>query len=354
MASAPGRSRLVQLVIGVAVSAVLLYVALRGQDWDEIGAVLAQANYLYIPVIIAVSVYSLLIRAQRWQALIERALGRKQALAPVFSSTAIGFMANSVLPLRAGEVVRPWLLTRLGGVPVSTAFATAVLERVLDMIAVLVLLMVVAGTAGFEEPIKSIATYACVAAAIGLAAIFFIHRQKDRYLPVVDRIWRVLPTAISVKVIALEHGFFDGLASIAETTVLLRLVAWSLYLWLVIALTFYLASLAVGIHIGYLGSGVAVAAVVALAVALPSAPGFVGVWQAGCLSALSIYGVAPGPAVAVSLLSHAMAFMTQIPLGLVCLLREGLSFGELGKAREEAEEAEATVAVGSPEIPRSK
>ena len=182
------RRQLLQLAVGVGVSALLLYLVVRGEDWHEIGAALATAHYSYIPAIVGVSLYSLLVRAQRWRALVQRALGRPQTLGPVFSATAISFMSNLVLPLRAGEVVRPYLLTRLSEVPVSTAFATAVLERVLDMIAILVLLMIVALISGFEEPIKSIALFASAGAAIGLVAIFVIHREKDRYLPKLDRL----------------------------------------------------------------------------------------------------------------------------------------------------------------------
>jgi len=333
--------RLLQIGVGGAVSALLLYVVVRGQDWDKIGAALADAHYSYIPAIVGVSLYSLVVRAQRWKALVERALARSQALAPVFSATAIGFMSNLVLPLRAGEVVRPYLLTRFSDVPVSTAFATAVLERVLDMIAILVLLMAVALSSGFEEPIKSIAVYASAMAAVALVAIFVVHREKDRYLPKLDRLWQRFPDGIARRLIVLEHGFFDGLASIAETRVLVPLILWSLYLWMVIALTFYLGTLAIDIHVGYVGGGLAVATVLALWVAVPSAPGFVGVWQAGCMTALALYGVDAGRALAFSFFSQAMVVLSQLPIGLVYLVREGLSFGELGRARAEAAEASA-------------
>ncbi len=264
----------------------------------------------------------------------------------MFSATAIGFMSNLVLPLRAGEVVRPYLLTRLSEVPVSTAFATAVLERVLDMIAILVLLMGVALSSGFEEPIKSIAVYASAMAAVALVAIFVIHREKDRYLPKLDRLWRRLPPAIAGRLIALEHGFFDGLASIAEPRVLLPLILWSLYLWTVIALTFYLGTRALDIDIGYIGGGLAVATVLALWVAVPSAPGFVGVWQAGCVTALSLYGVDAGRALAFSFFSQAMVVLSQLPIGIVYILREGLSFAELNRAETELAEASVRESVG--------
>ncbi len=336
MALTPSRRRYIHISVGVAVSCLFLYLAFKGEDWPKIIGALKAANYLYMLPIAAVSYYTLFVRAQRWRVLLVEATGNGYPLLPIVSATSIGFMANLLLPLRAGEVVRPLLLTRSTGTPVSTAFATAVLERLLDMIAVLVLLVVVVLFSGVSPAIKTVAIYAGVFGAAGLTVVFLVHRHRDRVLPVIDVVWHKLPDRIAYSVIRLEHEFLDAVASIAPPRVLMPLVGWSVYLWLMIALTFYLGTLALDIDVGFVGGGMAVATIVALAVALPSAPGFVGVWQVGCTTALAMYGISGTEAAGYSLFSHAAAFVSQLSLGLVFLLREGLSFTELDKMQEKA------------------
>ena len=325
-----------QIGVSLAVSGLFLYLAARGVHWRQVTASLSAADYRYVVPITLVSIYSLYVRCLRWRLLLERAAGRRVSMEALFSATAIGFMSNLVLPLRIGEVVRPYLLSHKTRVPLSTTLATAVLERVLDMAALVVLLLVVIASSEASEALKQISIYAGVFAGVGFAFVFFAHRHKETVLPFLDRIWRRAPGVLGDRLVRLEHEFFDGVGSIADARVLLVLLGWSVFLWLVIALTFYLGTIALGIRVGFLGGGVAVATVVALAVALPSAPGFVGVFQVGCTTALAMYGVGRSQALAFSLFAHATVYISQLPIGLVYLLREGLSFAKLEEIEAEA------------------
>src|SRR6266446_3951007 len=130
--------RSIRIILSVAVSAVCLAFAVKGVDWSEALQALAHANYLALLPIFPLSLWTLYIRAQRWRFLL-RPVGRP-AMRTLVAAVNIGFMANMVLPLRIGEVVRPVLVSRREGVPLSGVLATCVLERVFDLFTVLLLL----------------------------------------------------------------------------------------------------------------------------------------------------------------------------------------------------------------------
>ena len=132
-------SRTARTAIGIVVSVVALYLAMPPRaEWANVAAAFARVHYLYVLPIALISVYSIIVRCQRWRLLL-RPVGAIPLL-PLVSATAIGFLCNMVLPLRVGEVVRPVLLARRTATPVSSILASVVLERLLDMLTILVFL----------------------------------------------------------------------------------------------------------------------------------------------------------------------------------------------------------------------
>jgi uncharacterized protein (TIRG00374 family) len=131
------KSRAFRIGFTIVISLVFLGFAVSGVDWNEALAAMARAQYLYcIPMTIG-AVWQLYIRAQRWQILL-RPIGTPE-MKTLVAATNIGFMANFVLPLRAGEVIRPVLVSRQEKQPLGGILATIVLERVFDVIAILTL-----------------------------------------------------------------------------------------------------------------------------------------------------------------------------------------------------------------------
>ena len=173
--------------------------------------------------------------------------------------------------------------------------------------------------------------WAIAGLAIGMTAFAIgVAANKDRMLPLLDRIWRRLPTVIGEPILRLEHEFVAGMAPIAHPATLLRTVVWSFYIWLLIAISFSLGFLATGIEVPFLRGGVVVATIVAVAVSVPSAPAFVGLFEYGCKLALEgVFAVSGAQAVGYALVVHATQFATQVVLGLVYLVREGMSLSDL-------------------------
>jgi uncharacterized protein (TIRG00374 family) len=338
MAAGLSMRRWLQLSVGLGLSALFLYLAFRGEDWSAVRTEVAHADYRWLVAMAVVGVYALYVRCQRWQLLLEAAVERPVPMQPIFSATAIGFMANMVLPFRVGEFARPFLLSRGTGLPLSVALATGVLERAFDLLALFIFGVWVVSTADVPPVVYKFTWIAGAMVAVVLGAIVVMHLQRDRVLPLVDRMWDLLPARVGGQIKLLEHEFLDALSTVADLGLLLRTTAWSIYLWLAIAVGFALGFPALGIDVPFVGGGVATAAIVALAVSVPGAPGFVGQFEWGCKLALEgVYGVPGAQAVGFAIVVHILQFVVQVGVGLVYLVREGLSLGDLGRMREGAE-----------------
>ena len=332
--------RWLQLAAGLGLSAFFLYLAFRGEDWTSVRAELAHTRYGWVAAMAVTGVYALYVRCQRWRLLLEAAASRPLPMGPIFSASAIGFMANMLLPFRVGEIARPYLVARRTEVSMSTALATMVLERAFDLLALFVFGIWVVSTTDVPAVVSRFTWIAGGAVAVVLAGVVVMHLQRDRLLPVVDRVWDLLPSRVGGTIKLLEHEFLDALATITDMLLLLRVVAWSFYVWIVIAVGFAFGFPATGIEVPFLGAGVATTTIVALAVSVPGAPGFVGQFEWGCKVALEgVYGVAGARAVGFAIVTHITQFSVQVLLGLVYLVREGLSLGELGRMGEEADPA---------------
>lgn len=327
----PATRRGLQLAISLLLSALFLYLALRGEDWGAIREELANTQYRYLVGMAVVGTYVMYARCQRWQVLLEAATGRRPPIGPLFSATAIGFMANMLLPLRVGEFARPYVASRRGGIPLSTALATTVLERILDLLVLFVFGLWVVASADVPEIVRNFTWVAGTAAGALIVGVAVLQSRRETLLPVVDRIWDVFPASIAGRIRLLEHEFLDGVTTIANVGVLARVVAWSLYIWLTIACSFALGFYATSISVPFLAGGVTVTTIVALAVSLPGAPGFVGQFEWGCKIALQqVYAIEGARAVGFSIVTHITQFLTQVVVGLVYLVREGLSLGQIG------------------------
>ena len=127
-------SRTLKFTIGFVISAVAVWFSMRDVRPTEVWNALRQASYLGFFFVCALTIFGFWLRAFRWRWL----LSKRIAIGSLFSATMIGFMANNLLPLRLGEFVRAWALGRREHMSKSTVFATVGVERVLDMLTLLI------------------------------------------------------------------------------------------------------------------------------------------------------------------------------------------------------------------------
>jgi uncharacterized protein (TIRG00374 family) len=331
-------NRTARIALSVTVSAVFLGFAIRKVDWAEAAAALAAAHYIYVLPMFGVTIWSLYIRAQRWRILL-RPVGTP-AMRTLVSATNIGFMANMVLPLRMGEVIRPVLVSRKENEPLSGILATVVLERIFDMFTILFLFGVSASLVAVSDQVRHWGYYLSGLAAVVAAVVIIVRWQEALALRILQLVLRPLPATISGPVDNFFRGFVQALETLQSPLTFVQLLGWSLYLWLVIAAIYLIGILAFDIPAPLLVGSVTVSAIVAIAVSVPQAPGYIGSFQLGCTLSLAIFNVSQSHAIAYSIVSHLTQFVGVVIAGLYSLAREGMTMRQL----EAVSEADGAVA----------
>lgn len=332
------KSRGLRIAFSVAISAIFLGFALRGVHWAETLAALREANYLWVLLMLPVTVWTLYIRAQRWRVFLQ-GVG-VPPMRPLVSATNIGFLANMVLPLRIGEVVRPVLLSRMASLPVSGVLASCLLERIFDMFTILFLFGVSASLVTVSDQVRQWGWMLSGLALAVAVVIALIRIQEQRALRLARWAADLLPQRIGEPAFGFAQGFVKALEMLDTPTAYLRAFAWTLYLWLVISVVYMLGFFAFHLDVEPLRGALVLTTLVAIAVSVPSAPGFIGAFQLGCVLGLKIFGVDESPALAYSFVVHLTQFVGVIGAGLYSLWKENISLREV----EAVEQANVPVA----------
>ncbi len=351
-----------QLWVGLAISAAALALALLGIDLREVAANLAKAEYVYlVPAAVALLTYEV-ARSVRWRLL----LGPEVSLARCFWVTSVGYLVSNVLPFRLGDPARAVAIGLEGRVKVSAALSTVVIERVLDMLMVVLML---ATTLPFVEQagwMQGAGVAAGIAAVVALGTMIVLALRPDwvRFvaqwflarLPRRDSklggwlfsllsrrgkwLLLYLPRLDTKRWLGVLDGLLDGLAALRSPRRLVALLAWSVVTWgLVVG--YYWAMLWAFRDRPPLVQGSFLTCAIGLGMAIPSAPGAVGVFHSVAEYALHLpFGVSKEEALTIAFASHAFQYLLSCGLGLIGLARLGLSLGRLRVDATAAAEAE--------------
>jgi len=331
------KSRAFRIAVTVIISLVFLGFAVRGVDWNEALAAMARAQYLYcIPMLIG-AVWQLYIRAQRWRILLQP-IGTP-SMKTLVAATNIGFMANFVLPLRAGEVIRPVLVSRQENQPLGGILATIVLERVFDIIAILTLFGITTAVLPVSETITRSGYGLLTVAGLIAGGALFIRWQEATALRLLRWALSPLPAKVSEPVEKFFSGFVQALRVLESPGEVLRIVAWSFFLWLMLSCVFGSAILAFHLDVPLVTASIALTVITAIAVSAPSAPGFIGSFQLGCIVGLGIFGVDKSDAIALSIVLHVTQFVGVVGAGIYSLARTGMSLRQVEEVAEADGEA---------------
>lgn len=295
-------------------------------------AVVGSAKPAWVLALVVASLATVYIRAQRWRVLL-RPLGDVD-LYPALSATAIGFGASAVLPFRLGELLRPALLGRRAGFGMSAALSSVVLERLFDMLLVITCFLTVSIAYPIPVALRRGAWILATLAVVGFAVLLVMQRNRALADRLIERVLGWLPERVARGLAPLCGSFLNGLAGLADGGTVGLVLAYSAYLWGVIALTFCFAFLALGIDVPLVAASLATVVTVAAAVFLPQAPGFVGTWQAGCVLALGFFGVPRDMAVGYSVLTWVIQMVINIGTAGIFLAREDVSLGQLLRTAE--------------------
>ena len=311
--------------------------------WADIWAVSREAKLGWIAVAATTLLAEFLIRAHRWRVLL-RPLGHEVRLTDLWSATVIGAAVNTLVPLRAGELAKPMVAARRTGHKLSTLFATNVMERVFDLLGMvsILLMMVVAlpGNPGNSELVANLHRYGSVigVAAISALAVFFLLATRETAARhIFERILRLAPPPIRPPFLNLFDGFVAGLGSAQSRSALIQAGLLSIAMWLNGAVAIWCLFKAFGFSLPFAAAcftGVAIA----LTVALPQAPGFIGVFHVAIEKTMVLWGVPDAESKSFALVFWGVSFVPVTLVGMTAMWREGLSMADIKETASDGPE----------------
>jgi uncharacterized protein (TIRG00374 family) len=333
-----------QFWLGLIISAVFLWVALRGLQLEEVWDALQGARYGWLIPGVMVYFVAVWARAWRWHYLL-RPL-KKIPTRTMFPIVTIGYMGNNIYPARAGELLRAYVLRRKEAVPISASLATIIVERVFDGVVMLGFVFLnlpeltsLTSGSGFVGSIRALSL---IGAGIFLGAVLvfllmaIFTRQAQNLLHIL--INRLIPGRFRPALLGFSDRFLDGLASLRSPIDVGMVFLTSVVIWLLETGKYWFVMHAFDFEVSFFAL-MLMNGIVNLATTIPSAPGYIGTFDAPGIAVLEAYHVPSALAAGYTLVLHAALLVPITLLGMYYMARESLSWdavqAELGSREEE-------------------
>lgn len=323
--------------LGIAITAVCIWFSTRGIPLGDVRRAMASGDMLFVwAVSIPSYVMAVFARSLRWRHLTNPIASIPRSM--MFRAQAIGFMVNNIIPLRIGELVRSWYLARESGTSATAILGTVVLERVLDVVCVLLMaagaLTLLDPNSGDTGMFSRGALWLLPAAAFPLLLLTLLRVAPQQVLALARFASRPFPQHVDELLERALSRFTMGLGALSGGSHLFWIVVHSITIWLVFStLPFWAALHAFDLDLGpplqMLTTSWILLAAVGVAVAIPSAPGFVGPYHWAFKEVLVRLGVEPATALAVALVTWFVFWLILTLQGLLLLRMGGVSLGEL-------------------------
>jgi len=299
-----------------------------------LGRHLREAHWGWVVIATAISPLQIWVRARRWWYLFPPGSNPP----PLTPAMMIGYMANNVLPLRAGEVVRIYVVAKRWSAagaperihPFWTTLATLVVERVLDSLAVVLILAILVLVVSVPRFLEMAALVVLAVDLVGIAVLVALSAAPDACVRLVARLVGRWP-GLHRRLLNIFQTFIHGLDGIRTPSHAAPLLAWTVVVWLVPALAAWTMFMALDFHLPFIAAWT-VLAFVGLGISIPSAPGYVGVFHAAAALAVGLFGVSHSAAVGYALLYHASQILPVTVVGWLYFLREQMSLTEAARA----------------------
>jgi hypothetical protein len=311
--------------------------ALRGVHLEEVVRQIRNADPWPLALGVVLATLTFPIRLIRWRLLLRSETGAPLPAMPLWHAIAIGFMANNLLPFRAGELVRTFAATKLSGARFTAAISSIAVERVFDGLACMALLGIGLLTSDLPSGVVvggiSIARAAQVAGFLSIGALAAAGSVVAFPTAAERLIRRILPAGrMTEGLISAIEGLRHGLASLRSPALLIGVSFWSLAHWLVNALAFYVSFAAFDIPVGF-GGALLLQGVVVIGISVQLTPGYVGQFEAAIVAALALYGISNQVASSYAIAYHGATFIPITLAGAWSLARTPVALSDLRGAR---------------------
>lgn len=314
------------LAAGIAAGIALFFYAMRGVDFTRLSEVWSQADHLFLSLVILTNIAETFMRGVKWKILLDPA--GEVRVWDSFRMEAAGLALNNILPFRLGEIVRGTAGAGLFKMPAATVFATIVVERALDVVALVLLLAIIGSAGSIESDIFRHKTAMCllfVAVAMGICAIVYAERiLKIKALsPLFDKFPSLAKifSQIASGALAFRSWKRGGLVIIA-----------AMFQWFVNSLSPLAAVYAFHLQDKMDASHCLIVTVAsAIACSIPAMPGFFGNYEAGVAAVMGAWGIEKDTAFALAFSAHIIGYITITAMGLLFVYGLGYSIGKVWK-----------------------
>lgn len=318
------------ILFTVVLAGVLLFLAFRGTDWGEMLAMIRQADPAFLFMGFVVVTFSYIFRSLRWRILLtaETPIGPL----PVFWITIIGYLGNSFLPARAGELIRSALIARKANISMSYVLATALTERITDaLMLVIISLIALATLPGVPGWLATAAPVMAIVSILGFSALFIAPRLERLLKKLLLRL--PLPDTLANRLVSILEQFLLGMRALHSPTRAFGFIG----LTVVILMTDTMFSLAVARSIDTflaVPHAMLLLAALGLSSAAPSTPGYLGIYQFVAVTILPPFGFSQSQALALIIIFQALNYIVYIIYGLLGFWRLSVSGKALPKIVE--------------------
>jgi glycosyltransferase 2 family protein len=325
------RRTLTQLVLSLVVAGGFLYLAFRNVPLADLVAALERFDLRWLVPALVISLSLMLLRAWRWQ--LELRPLEHVPVGTLWVVCSVAYTAINVLPVRLGEVVRPWLLSRRARVTISNVIGNLVIEKTMDSIAIVFYILIgLLVTRDLPVWVRRGAAFPAVAAALLAGVVVLLYAKGE---PFVDRwLGRLLPQRAAATVTRVTRAIVDGMRILPDTRLLASVLALSIALWFLPILSSYVIIRAFGFAVPFTAALI-VFIFIGFGTALPNAPGMIGTYQYACVLALGLFGVPQAEALAYGLVLNALQLLTIVAQGIVAWPLAGVTFDDFRRAKAE-------------------
>lgn len=339
--------------LGAVGSAVFLAVfVIVFVDFNTIGEVLADANYTYVLPSLAFYFLAVWFRSARWKFLLRPLIGRPQK--SIYSVVIVGYMANNLIPVRIGEIVRSYYLSLREACSAPAAFGTVAVERATDVLALLFFLAAAGllGTVGVERAVGDIssdvpggAPVLALVALLPFVAVLSVvvvisMVSAGTVLGWVDRMMFMLGKGLRSRLLGIAERLLEGLTVVSSPVDLAKVFAWSLPVWASEAVMYYLIAVGFDLRpvfdsqVEFIAAILVFTSAANLAGVLPSTAGSWGPFDFFGAAALVALGVGQEVAAAYALTVHVVLWMPPTVVGAILLVIDGNSLSGLMKGAQ--------------------
>ena len=329
-------SNRVKLLIGFIVSAIFLYLAFRKVNIDQLISAFAIFNYWYlIPATLGLYI-SLWLRAYRWGIFFMPL--KKMSMKNLFSALMVGYMGNNIFPFKLGELLRAYYIGKMERFSKTESFATIMLERVFDILTILIILGFALHLQPFPSYVRNSGLVMFLISLVIIIFLFFLVKKTDKAIYFYRKISHLLPQKFSSKGEHIIWSLIKGLSILRKTQYFLKIAITTIGIWSFYLLTIQMFIFAFNLEIQVpIFACVTVLIMSGISVSVPSSPGYIGTFHYLVMQSLILYKVSYAEALSFAVVFHLFNILPVTILGLFYFSRQQLNFQTLFSEKEISE-----------------